>query len=167
MAFSNFLHMCGRSCSSSARRRSRDRLLPPLGGKRILSRGSVMTARHFARHPSHCARTDLMHGLRRLKVKHPSACTPAVSAVRRHRCIRGNSGPKRRQSFGVLALGSGGVASTGRARVMKTRGSGLVPASVKAMMGSFLGRCFSGVLSCGFATGVRGRFSRITSKRGG
>lgn len=167
IGFSNFLHICHRSCSSSMRaRRSRTHLLPPLGGKRGLRRRNVATARHFARRPPHCARTDLIHGLRRLNVKHPSACTPAVSAVRRHRCIVGKRGTNRRHACGILGLRNGRVASGGRARVAKTRGSGLVPASANVIIGSFLVRCFPSVLSCGFATDIRGRFSRVTRNSG-
>lgn len=166
VAFSNFLHMCGRSCSSSGRRRSRNHLLPPLDGKRGLVEGRVLTARHFARYPPHCARTDLMHGLRRLNVNHPSACTPAVSAIRRHNCMRGKGDRNIGHPCSVLGLGNNGVARAAGARVAKGRGTGLLPASANVIMGSFLVRCFPRVVSFGFATGIRGRFSRITRKRG-
>lgn len=163
--FRNFLRICVRDGSSSARGRRRGNLLPPMGLRRALSLGSVITARHFARHPPHCARTDLIHHLRRLNVKHPSACTPAVRAVRGHRCIIGKSGRNIRHTCAIISLSGKGVRRTRGARAIKTSHGGLVPASVNAMMGSFLVRCFPSILSCGFATDMRGRFSSITRNR--
>lgn len=166
IAFSNFLGICGRSFSRRMRRRSTAKL-PGVRMKRILRQRRVTTIRHFDRTPTHCARTDLIHGLRRLNVNHPSACTPAVSAVRREKCMRGKGGRKIGHRCSLLGLAKGRVGRAIRARVDKDRGSGLVPASMNYMIGSFLVRCFPGVVSCGFATDIRGRFSRITRKRGG
>lgn len=164
MMFSNFLGMCHRSASRSRGMRSSARLLPTVGGNSRLRHHRVVTARGFSLTPTECARTDLIGGLRSLNVNHPSACTPAVDAVRRHRCIIGNSGRNRRHACAMSALGNVVVARGAGGRRTNSRGNGLLPASVKVIMGSFLVTGFPGVVSCGFATGMRRGFSSVTRK---
>lgn len=67
-------------------------LIKRLDVSSILAGRRFSPGRRFARPPTRCARTDLMGAVRRLKVKHPDACTPAVSLVLKEECVAGRNG---------------------------------------------------------------------------